>query len=833
MKRNPLSDLIWRDIRDPDCTRCGLHETAQTICLLGDGPVPANGMVVGEAPGFREDEIEIPFSGESGLLLRRTLKDIGLDPRSLYITNTVACRPPDNRTPKTSEIKICSSTFLDQQVAVVKPKVILILGNVALTWALGTKGKITQAEGTTFTKDGIVYVPSRHPSSLLHSRGSDQYQFIVQKFKENLLMFKRELKGSPEEKVKFIRHDDGDMPILPLGPVYVDIETDGLSPFRDESIIWCMAIQHRDQEDAHWIKVNMKKLKQYQAFFRKHPIIPHRATFEGIWITKIFYVIPRFYHDTKQGAYLRNENESSGLKYQAIKYLGVEPWSETQNWEHPDFEVMAPYNVKDTKHGRRIYLEVDLPHLKKFPKQAALLRCVVLPAMEVFTKAIVKGFHIDMEKTSKRIDEAEHHKTRLNGLINQIAGYPINPGSPKQMSKFLFEEMGFDCPIQTDKGANSTSESSLIRIEGDHPVLAHTLEWRQYQKWLGTYLYPWYNRGPILNANYGFTDTDTGRLNSDMVKNKRNEKGLGATLHQCPRDPFIRNIITARDPDWCVVAADLSQVELRLVAHHSKDPTMTEIFWRGDPKSAHTQQYHVKGSPHYRGPHCPECDIHLSTAVSFLKNDADWTSITKEIRKRAKAVNFGFVYGMKPPKFQLYAKDKYGLNLSMRECKDYRGDFFHKYDGLLSWHRRVEAFVESTGWMEGWAGRRRHLPEAYHDSGADEWIKLQAKRQAINSPIQGGGSDLDLLIASLVASQSMTWKYKIDPQKAFIFGAAHDSLLSEVRRDYVKEYRDIILNTVASLPEVTKKYWNFEFLVPILMDVEAYQDCWEGEKIDI
>src|SRR5947209_17883656 len=132
MNRHLQSELIWFSLRDSNCRSCGLHETAQTICLLGDGPVPCDGMVVGEAPGYREDAIEIPFSGKSGKWMRRQLVQVGLDPRKLFITNVVACRPPQNRTPTKEEARICASLYLNKQLELVKPKAVLLLGNVEI-----------------------------------------------------------------------------------------------------------------------------------------------------------------------------------------------------------------------------------------------------------------------------------------------------------------------------------------------------------------------------------------------------------------------------------------------------------------------------------------------------------------------------------------------------------------------------------------------------------------------------------------------------------------------------------------------------------------------------
>ncbi len=262
--------------------------------------------------------------------------------------------------------------------------------------------------------------------------------------------------------------------------------------------------------------------------------------------------------------------------------------------------------------------------------------------------------------------------------------------------------------------------------------------------------------------------------------------------------------IKARPEDWCIVEFDWSQIELRLVAHVAEEPTMTEIF-------------------------CNDGDIHLATAMDVLHLEAD--KIDKETRKKAKAVNFGFVYGMFPPKFQIYCLEKFDLTISLQDSKNYRKGYFKKYSGLGPWHRRVESFVSANGYIDSVFGRRRHLPQAKYDSGLDDWMRREAVRQGINSPIQGAGSDLMLFLFALIASYSLPWDFKIDRKKAFFVGTAHDSGLAEVHKSYVKEFKKGLEWTVSNLP--TQKYFGFTFRVPIKLDITAYSDCWKGKVLEV
>jgi len=130
-------NIVWKKDRNPDCKDCKLWKGAQEVCLMGDGPAPCDYMIIGEAPGFREDEIGKPFAGKAGSLLDDLLNRVNLPREEVYITNVVKCRPPDNRTPTSGEINSCEK-YLDKEFQRVDPSYVLLLGATALK---GVKGK--------------------------------------------------------------------------------------------------------------------------------------------------------------------------------------------------------------------------------------------------------------------------------------------------------------------------------------------------------------------------------------------------------------------------------------------------------------------------------------------------------------------------------------------------------------------------------------------------------------------------------------------------------------------------------------------------------------------
>ncbi len=150
-----------------ECTACPLHLT-RTLAVPGYGPVTARVMAIGEAPGENEDREGKPFVGAAGRLLTSLLESVGLDRRDIYITNIIKCRPPRNRDPEPLEVEACSH-FLDEQIALLQPDVILLLGRHALTRMLPDAGGISRLHGERLQRDDRVYVPLYHPAAALYN----------------------------------------------------------------------------------------------------------------------------------------------------------------------------------------------------------------------------------------------------------------------------------------------------------------------------------------------------------------------------------------------------------------------------------------------------------------------------------------------------------------------------------------------------------------------------------------------------------------------------------------------------------------------------------------
>jgi DNA polymerase len=145
------------------CVKCPLH-ASRTHAVPGEGPVPADIFIIGEAPGGKEDKLGRPFVGPSGMILERSLETAGLRREDVYITSCVKCRPPDNRTPHRNELDICQATWLNRQIELVDPKVVVLLGKVAMEQVLKEERSLRKAHGETIQRDGRQYLLTYHPA---------------------------------------------------------------------------------------------------------------------------------------------------------------------------------------------------------------------------------------------------------------------------------------------------------------------------------------------------------------------------------------------------------------------------------------------------------------------------------------------------------------------------------------------------------------------------------------------------------------------------------------------------------------------------------------------
>lgn len=796
---HPEALKLWKEVRNKDCTLCPLHESAQTVCLMGDGPVKsANIMIIGEAPGFREDEVHKPFAGRSGQLLRSTLKSVGIDPAKCYITNINKCRPPDNRTPKASEATACR-VYLEQELEAVRPDYILTVGNHALK--LLKKGGIMKHRGEFFQYGDAIVMPTIHPAGVLRN---PKWESL---FKADIESFGRLVKGQdakiPPPKTYLIRSRKSLAAAVKLvmnsEAVAYDIETNGFDELDEDAQIVSISVSPREglafvlpvfHPQSPWKHpYNVLSILGRALLFTNAKLIAHNAKFDDRWLHQFDIPIHADF-DTILAAHLLDENRLKSLKALSQVILGVDAYAiDTGNLLETPMKTIARYNAKDTDYTLRLYYRFR-EELKEERRILRLFKLLMMPASHALTDIERHGIWVDNERLEARMIEVSNKLTKINKQLTKIFGMEANWNSTKVLAELLFGKLKLPLIEMTAGGAPSTKESVLLRLRDKHKAAELILDWRKYSKYMSTYLRRWseIQHDSRLHPNYKIFGTVTGRLSSG----KEDPKAKGLNIQQVPRDPLIRGILGA-PPGWKFVEADFSQIELRIAAEYSGDITMQRYFREGR-------------------------DIHSATAsrVSGVPED----KLTKEERKKGKGVNFGYLFGMGWKKFIDYARDSYDAVFTEAESKAARKAFFDEFAQLQKWHERQRRLANAYKRVVSLIGRVRHLPDI---DSEDKEVRAEAERQAINSPVQGLASDMTLL--SIIILHGM-----MDPKEAKIVATVHDSILFEIRDDVVDKWAPIIKQTMENLP--LKKKFGAELSVPVKVDISVGQHWGEGEELE-
>jgi uracil-DNA glycosylase family 4 len=816
-----LPDLRDR-IRDPGCELCPLHEDASFVCLMGDGPVQTDIMVVGEAPGQREDESHQAFVGAAGKLLNQVLKEVGLRRKDLYITNAAKCRPQGNRTPDRDEVRTCVDAYLMKEIKMVSPKYILLLGNVALQGVAGRSG-IGKHRGATFKVRGTksktkgqmelgevdemptVYA-TYHPAAILRNPG------LRDALVSDLDRFARMTRGeetSPQTTTKLVLKPAHlkwlRTHLMKATHISYDVETHCLKEdatnfedwHDDESVIasiaftteagtsYCVPLWH---QATPW---NPQTVLDYLKPAMERPdakYIAHNGKFDCRWLMSKGIKVPQTF-DTMLAAHMLDENRSKGLKPLSQVLLGADAYDigeELADAPWVPLKRLAVYNGKDTDYTLRLY-NVFREQLIKEPRSARVFKLLMMPGSNALTEIEREGIWIDNDKLDAMTIEAERElakaRKKLLRYVPPEKREDINFNSPQQVGEWLFGDLGLDILEETKSGAPSTNESVLLRLAKLHDGPKALLDYRLWHKRITTYLGPWKIHQDAkcrIHSTYKLYGTVTGRLSS-----------VKPNLQQVPRDSGMRNIFGA-PPGWSLVEADYSQIELRIAAHLAHETTMLRMFAAGQ-------------------------DIHLNTAVSVSGKLPE--DITKEERKKAKAVNFGFLYGMGEAKFVTYALDNYDVVVTEEEAHEAREKFFKTYPMLRPWHERQRRLARRYHQVASPFGRIRHLSDI---ESRDREVRAEAERQAINSPVQSTASDLMLM--SLIGLHG-----QLPREKAFIVGTVHDALLFQVRTNSLNRYLPVIHKTMIN-PGYKKKF-GAEFNVPIEVEIKAGKTWGDPEAI--
>jgi len=427
-------------------------------------------------------------------------------------------------------------------------------------------------------------------------------------------------------------------------------------------------------------------------------------------------------------------------------------------------EQAAPYAAEDADITLRLHNTL-WPKLQSEPSLLGVFSDIELPLVPVLSRIERAGALVDdtllfqqSHELGLRIDELERHAWDL-------AGQEFNLASPKQLGDILFNQLEIPVLKKTAKGAPSTKEEVLQELALDYPLPKVLLEHRGLAKLKSTYT----DKLPTMinsvtgriHTSYHQSGTATGRLSSSdpNLQNIPIRNAEGRRVRQA----FIV-------PDgYKLIAADYSQIELRIMAHLSEDPNLLTAFANG-------------------------LDIHSATAAEVFSTPLD--RVTADQRRSAKAINFGLIYGMSA--FGL-AKQ---LNIGRKQAADYIDTYFDRYPGVLNYMNTVRSSAAESGYVETWFGRRLYLPEINSRNGMR---RQAAERTAINAPMQGTAADIIKL--AMIKVDQWLLDSKLDSKMIM---QVHDELILEVPENELEEVTTGLLSGMENAAELK---------VPLVVDI--------------
>lgn len=514
-----------------------------------------------------------------------------------------------------------------------------------------------------------------------------------------------------------------------------DLETSGLDPRADGASILCASVTTWGESGeirGTWT-ITGEAIRDFCHMSHwPDEVVAHNGKYDQLWAYEKYGVIPPVTWDTMLAEHLIDSEGPKGLKILGAKYLHIPDWSidlrDPMSVPHAE---LLEYAAADAAVTAGVYLRQQ-PHRR-------LLTDLLMPASRALLEAEAEGVGLDLGGAIELRDSLRRQDADITERVS--ASGPAE--TPRQVTELLYGTLQLPVLERTPTGRPRVTGSILKRL--GHPVADALADRAKIRKGISAFLNPWIDAvdvaNPRLYSTFRLAGTATGRLSSGGA-----EGSTGINLQQIPRDPRYKRLIQAR-PGYVLAELDYSQIELRVAASLSGDPRMLDIYRKGG-------------------------DIHATTAKAVTGK----RSPSKSDRTKAKAVNFGFLYGMGASSFRDYARDSYGVELSEEEAVEYRKRFFELYSGLPKWHKRVKEAALRDGYVETLFGRVRYLDGIRHWSGPR---KGEALRQAVNTSVQSVASDMMILALGMI-HRLIVVSPKYD---AKIIATVHDSVLLEIKED--------------------------------------------------
>lgn len=552
--------------------------------------------------------------------------------------------------------------------------------------------------------------------------------------------------------------------VLLLGQkeIAFDTETTGLDSI--DTYVVGMSFSYQ-AHDAWFVPVPIDFDQAKEIVLRFKPVlesetitkIGHNIKFDWQVIRQYGVEIKAPFYDTMVAHYLIDANQRHKMDFLAETYLQYTPvpiealigkaGKRQKSMSEVALKEIAEYAAEDADVTFRFKKVFDpLLSQKELTK---LYHEVELPLVETLQEMEWQGVQVDAVFLKEYSDQLGVELTEIKEKIFEQVGAQFNLDSPKQMGEILFDRMKIPYTgPKTKTGQYQTNEDTLSKLADAHPIIDAIVNYRELAKLKSTYVdsIPALinHRTGRLHTTFNQTIAATGRLSS-----------INPNLQNIPirtdRGKEIRKAFIPRDAEHIILSADYSQIELRIIADISKDENMMAAFQAGE-------------------------DIHTATASKVFNVPS--AEVTKEMRRRAKAVNFGIAYGQSV--FGLSQT----LNISRGEAKEIIDNYFTQFPGIKQYMTDTIAFAKKHGYVQTLLGRRRYLPEINERNFT---VRGQAERNAINSPIQGSAADM-----IKVAMVKLHERLKKEQFKSVMTLQVHDELVFDVLRTELERIKPVI-----------------------------------------
>ena len=565
-----------------------------------------------------------------------------------------------------------------------------------------------------------------------------------------------------------------------------DTETDSLNTYEanlvglsfcvKEGQAFYIPLQHRYLGVPQQLEIGfvIDKLKPIFVDSKKAKVA-HNFKFDEKVLAKYAVEINGQVDDTMIMAYVLKSSGKHDMDSLSKEHLGIEPIAYTaiagtgkqqQTLDQIDIEIVAKYAAEDADITFRLF-----NHFKALLKQDEVLYKLYceteMPLTIILNQMEKTGVKIDAAKLTQQSTSLATSIKELENKCYNLAGQEFNLSSPVQLREILFEKLGLPPVKKTAKGQVSTSEEVLVQLAEDYEITALIMKYRHLSKLKNTYtdkLPKMLDVNGRVHTSFNQTGTVTGRLSSS-------DPNLQNIPIKSPEGRKIRGAFIAED-GYCIVTADYSQIELRIMAHLSKDKNLLKAFNQG-------------------------LDIHSATAAEVLGIGLD--EVSSEQRRRAKAINFGLIYGMSA--FGLARQ----LEISRAEAQEYIDIYFNRYPSVKEYMATAKEFAKQNGYVETILGRRLYLPEI---NSKNIMQRNATERAAINAPMQGTAADI-IKKAMIDVNTMILQEYNSEVKMVI---QVHDELVFEVKKTKLEE----IAEKIKAIMEAVVK-----LNVPLEVNVDA------------